>query len=146
MQGKVNYVYSGLSVILKKDGKTIKKSDFTKSKVYMKPMIDEEILDYIKTKEPMDKAGSYAVQGIGSKFIEKIEGSYDSVVGLDIEKLEKMILETVTFFDKWQNVNILNLIRVEMCEVWLLGLGYARFILVSHIPHLIDNNFSFLKY
>lgn len=100
MQGNVNYVYSGLSVISKKDGKTIKKSDYTKSKVYMKPMTDKKILDYIKTKEPMDKAGSYAVQGIGSKFIEKIEGSYNSVVGLDIEKLEKMILETVTFFDK----------------------------------------------
>lgn len=100
LQGNVNYVYSGLSVISKKDGKTIKKSDYTKSKVYMKPMTDKEILDYIKTKEPMDKAGSYAVQGIGSKFIEKIEGSYNSVVGLDIEKLEKMILETVTFFDK----------------------------------------------
>lgn len=88
LQGNVNYVYSGLAVVIKKDGKTIKESDFTKSKVYMKPMTDEEILDYIKTKEPMDKAGSYAVQGIGSKFIEKIEGSYNSVVGLDIEKLE----------------------------------------------------------
>lgn len=88
LQGNVNYVYSGLAVVIKKDGKMIKKSDFTKSKVYMKPMTDEEILDYIKTKESMDKAGSYAVQGIGSKFIEKIEGSYNSVVGLDIEKLE----------------------------------------------------------
>lgn len=96
LQGNENYVYSGLAVIIKKDGKVIKKSDFTKSKVFMKPMTDEEILDYIKTKEPMDKAGSYAVQGIGSKFIEKIEGSYDSVVGLDIEKLRKMILGYVT--------------------------------------------------
>lgn len=96
MQGNVNYVYSGLSVISKKDGKTIKKSDYTKSKVYMKPMTDKEILDYIKTKEPMDKAGSYAVQGIGSKFIEKIEGSYNSVVGLDIEKLE-ILNRTIVF-------------------------------------------------
>lgn len=91
LQGNINYVYSGVAVIIKKDKEIIKKSDFTKSKVYMKPMTDREILEYIKTKEPMDKAGSYAVQGIGKKFIEKIEGSYNSVVGLDIEKLEKMI-------------------------------------------------------
>lgn len=91
LQGNINYVYSGLAVIIKKDGKIIRKKDFTKSKVYMKPMTDKQILDYIKTKEPMDKAGSYAVQGLGRKFIQKIEGSYNSVVGLDIEKLEKMI-------------------------------------------------------
>ncbi len=91
LQGNVNNVYSGLAVIIKKNGKIVKKNDFTKSNVYIKPMTDQEILDYIKTKEPMDKAGAYAVQGIGSKFIEKIEGSYYSVVGLDIEKLKKMI-------------------------------------------------------
>ena len=57
----------------------------------MKKMTDEKIEEYVETGEPMDKAGSYAVQGIGSKFIEKIEGSYNSVVGLDIEKLEEIL-------------------------------------------------------
>lgn len=91
LQGNVNYVYSGLTVIIKENNKIIKKNDFTKTAVYMKQMADEEIEEYIKTGEPMDKAGSYAVQGIGSKFIEKIEGSYSSVVGLDIEKLDEIL-------------------------------------------------------
>ncbi len=91
LQGNINYVYSGLSVILEKNEKIIEHVDFTKTAVYMKKMTDEEIEEYITTGEPMDKAGSYAVQGIGSKFIEKIEGSYSSVVGLDIEKLEEIL-------------------------------------------------------
>lgn len=91
LQNNVNYVYSGLAVIIKKDGKIIEKIDYTKTAVYIKKMTDDEIKKYIETKEPLDKAGSYAVQGIGRKFIDKIEGSYNSVVGLDTEKLVKFI-------------------------------------------------------
>lgn len=91
LQGNTHYVYSGLAVISKKNEKIIEHVDFTKTAVYMKKMTDEEIEKYIETGEPMDKAGSYAIQGIGSKFIEKIEGSYSSVVGLDIEKLEEIL-------------------------------------------------------
>ena len=95
LQGNKNEVYSAFTIILKEDNKIIKETFLTKSIVTMKHMSDEEIQEYIKTGEPMDKAGSYAVQGIGSKFIEKIEGSYSSVVGLDIEKLKETILGTV---------------------------------------------------
>ena len=91
LQGNKNEVYSAFTIIFKKDNKTIKETHLSKSIVTMKTMSDEEIERYIKTGEPMDKAGSYAVQGIGSKFIEKIEGSYSSVVGLDIEKLKEII-------------------------------------------------------
>ena len=90
LQGNKNDVYSAFTIILKKDNKTIKETYLSKSTVTMKSMTDEEIKRYIKTGEPMDKAGSYAVQGIGSNFIEKIEGSYSSVVGLDIEKLKEI--------------------------------------------------------
>lgn len=93
LQGNKNDVYSAFTIIFKKDNKTIKETYLSKSTVTMKSMTDEEIKRYIKTGEPMDKAGSYAVQGIGSKFIEKIEGSYSSVVGLDIEKLKEIIKE-----------------------------------------------------
>ena len=48
---------------------------------------EEEIEEYIKTKEPMDKAGAYAIQGYGAKFIEKIDGDYYTVMGLPISKL-----------------------------------------------------------
>ncbi len=91
LQGNKNEVYSAFTVILKKDSKLIKETVLSKSRVIMKTMADEEIEEYIKTGEPMDKAGSYAIQGIGNKFIDNIEGSYNSVVGLDIEKLKEVL-------------------------------------------------------
>ena len=93
LQNNANYVYSGLAVIIKKDGKVIEKNDYTKTAVYIKKMTEKEIKEYVETKEPLDKAGSYAIQGIGGKFIDKIEGSYNNVVGMDTEKLAKYISE-----------------------------------------------------
>ena len=93
LQNNVNYVYSGLAVIIKKDGKVIEKNDYAKTAVYIKKMTEKEIKEYVETKEPLDKAGSYAIQGIGGKFIEKIEGSYNNVVGMDTEKLAKYLGE-----------------------------------------------------
>ena len=55
----------------------------------------EEIDEYIKTKEPMDKAGAYAIQGYGSKFIEKIEGDYYTVMGLPVSKLYHKLKEYI---------------------------------------------------
>ena len=51
------------------------------------PLSDEEIEEYIHTNEPMDKAGSYAIQGDGAKFIKSINGDYYSIVGLPIAKV-----------------------------------------------------------
>lgn len=91
LQGNKNEVYSAFTVMIKKNNKITEETHLTKSVVTMKPMTDEEIKEYIKTKEPLDKAGSYAVQGIGSKYIQNIDGSYNSVVGLDIEKLKETL-------------------------------------------------------
>lgn len=91
LQGNENEVYSAFTVILKKDSELIKETVLSKSIVTMKTMADEEIEEYIKTGEPMDKAGSFSVQGIGNKFVDSIEGSYNSVVGLDIEKLKEVL-------------------------------------------------------
>lgn len=91
LQGNKNEVYSAFTVILKKDSKLKKETVLSKSIVTMKTMTDEEIEEYIKTGEPMDKAGSFSVQGIGNKFVDSIEGSYNSVVGLDIEKLKEVL-------------------------------------------------------
>ncbi len=49
-----------------------------------------EINDYIKTKEPLDKAGAYAIQGIGQKFVTQYDGDFDNVVGLPLHAIEKV--------------------------------------------------------
>lgn len=61
------------------------------TKVYMYKLSEKEISEYISTGEPMDKAGAYGIQGIASKFIEKIEGDYNNVVGLPVSRLYQKI-------------------------------------------------------
>ena len=56
-------------------------------------MSDEEIAAYVESKEPMDKAGAYAVQGIGALFVSGIEGDYSTVVGLSLPLLREMLLQ-----------------------------------------------------
>lgn len=53
--------------------------------VWFAPMSPEEIHEYVESGEPMDKAGAYAIQGIASRWIERIDGSYANVVGLPVE-------------------------------------------------------------
>ena len=52
--------------------------------VYFRELTDIEISDYIATGEPMDKAGSYGIQGLGGNFVEKIDGDFDTVVGFSL--------------------------------------------------------------
>jgi septum formation protein len=63
----------------------------TASKVRMIELTPDEIAWYVDTGEPMDKAGSYAVQGIGAMFIESIDGSYSNVVGLPLSVVYDML-------------------------------------------------------
>ena len=95
LQGKDNYVYTGMTVIIKSKSNIDIKEEVrvTKSVVTMKRMDEKQILDYIKTKDPLDKAGAYAIQGMGSKNIEKFEGSFDAIVGLDVDKLKGILIE-----------------------------------------------------
>ena len=65
------------------------------TKVYFKPLTDEEIDDYIATGEPMDKAGAYGIQGLGGRFVEKYEGNYDTVVGLSVSLLRELMEKAV---------------------------------------------------
>ena len=60
----------------------------------MTPLTDEDIRSYIATGEPMDKAGAYAIQGIASRWIPRIEGDYFNVVGLPVALVFRMLQET----------------------------------------------------
>lgn len=59
--------------------------DSTTIKFY--PMSKKEIIDYVNSKEPLDKAGAFAIQGLGSKYIKSIDGNYDNVVGLPVSMI-----------------------------------------------------------
>lgn len=64
---------------------------FDRTQIKMRRITGEEINAYVKSGEPMDKAGAYAIQGSGSRFIEKITGSYSNVVGLPLELVKEML-------------------------------------------------------
>jgi septum formation protein len=61
--------------------------------VTMNELSDEEIKTYIETGEPMDKAGAYAIQGMASRWIPRIEGDYSNVVGLPVALVYRMLRE-----------------------------------------------------
>jgi septum formation protein len=61
------------------------------TRVTMQEISDSEIRDYIATGEPMDKAGAYAIQGIASRWIPRIEGDYSNVVGLPVALVYGML-------------------------------------------------------
>lgn len=82
-------VISGVCVMASPSRKKMLRIERTHIK--MKCIKDEEIDRYILTGEPMDKAGAYAIQGEGGKFIEKIDGSYSNAVGLPLELLQEML-------------------------------------------------------
>lgn len=93
LQGNTCEVLTGLCVI--NSNSKMEYITHDKCKVYIQEMTDEEIWEYIKTDEPMDKAGAFAIQGLGAKYITKIEGDYYSVVGLPINKLYNILKQEV---------------------------------------------------
>ena len=89
--GNTHSVYTGVTVIRIQDGQTQRYSFYEETKVPMYPMDREQILSYIRTGEPMDKAGAYGIQGKGALFVEKINGDYNNVVGLPVAKVFQVL-------------------------------------------------------
>lgn len=85
IQGRTHEVWGGIAVVREEDSHIEVWSHRTL--VTMTPMNKEEIQSYVATEEPMDKAGAYAIQGIGLQYVEGIQGSYSNVVGLNIASL-----------------------------------------------------------
>lgn len=89
LSNKKHCVYTGICLINVKEKTAI--TDFEKTVVYMKKITKKEAMSYVQSKEPFGKAGAYAIQGKGKKFIEKIKGDYYNVVGLPLKRFKKMI-------------------------------------------------------
>ena len=93
LSGNAHSVYTGVSVVfISKDGRVGEHTFYDRTKVKMYEMTDAEIERYVATNEPMDKAGSYGIQGKCAIHIEKIEGDYNNVVGLPVSKLYQELL------------------------------------------------------
>ena len=88
LAGKKHLVFTGVCLKYKKTDKYFYKVFCDKSQVFMKDLSQKQIHDYLKTGSPLDKAGSYGIQ---DGVVEKFVGSYSNIVGLPLEKLEKIL-------------------------------------------------------
>lgn len=86
------WVYTGLAVVDIDNEKVY--TAYEKTKIYMYRLSNAEIRNYFKRVSPLDKAGSFDIQGLGGIFIERIEGCFYSVVGLPLAKLARMLKKT----------------------------------------------------
>ena len=84
LQGKTHSVYTGVTLYYKDVQEPVSVSFAKETKVTFYKMSRDEIEAYVNTKEPMDKAGAYGIQGLSAVFIEKIDGDYNNVVGLPV--------------------------------------------------------------
>lgn len=94
LSGQTHQVYTGFTIRCRFEEKTITESVCTD--VVFKQLSEAEIEWYIHTGEPFDKAGAYAIQGLGTFLVKRINGSYTNVVGLPVcEVIEHLIREKV---------------------------------------------------
>lgn len=94
LSSKSHKVITGISILSQSKG--VKIIDYESTIVKFRELSDRQIKNYILTKEPLDKAGSYGIQGLGAVFVEKIDGCYFNVVGLPLSKLDNLLRK---FFD-----------------------------------------------
>ena len=90
LSGCTHEVYTGVSLIYGDRELT----EHEKTAVTFRVMTEKEILDYIATGEPMDKAGAYGAQGLGALFVSSIEGDFFNVMGLPLCRLGLMLKKT----------------------------------------------------
>lgn len=89
LSGECHEVYTGLAVAGWDNG-SIVHSLVDVTEVEMLPMTEEEVADYVESGEPMDKAGAYALQGEGGRFVSSVQGSPFTVIGLPIHLLSPL--------------------------------------------------------
>lgn len=93
LAGRPHVVATGVAIAQRSaapsiDGEPIVRSTVERATVWFRDLDDEDVAWYVGSGEPMDKAGGYAIQGLGSLLVERIEGSYHTVVGLPLAALD----------------------------------------------------------
>lgn len=89
LSNETHCVYTGVCILKE----NIKKTFYTKSEVTMKNLSDLEIKQYIATKEPMDKAGAYGIQGDGGQLVDHFSGDFFTIVGLPLKDVLQALQE-----------------------------------------------------
>ena len=89
LKGRMHKVFTGLAVVNAETGR--REVAFVETKVWIHPLTDQEIGEYVSTGESIGKAGGYAIQGAGGALVERIEGCFENVVGLPLSRLRSML-------------------------------------------------------
>ena len=101
ISGKKHQLITGIAIIDTKKNKII--TDYEITEVWFKKLSKKEIENYIKIGEPLNKAGGYTIQGIGAIFVQKMNGNFDSAVGLPVGKVYEYLLKLGVDILKHQN-------------------------------------------
>ena len=94
LSGRDHWVYTAISVLNQVKHQTFEGIDRTR--VWFSTLTDEQILDYIRRENVLDKAGAYAIQGYAGVFIPKIEGNYFNVMGLPLPLVHEVLCRTLS--------------------------------------------------
>lgn len=89
LSGRMHRVITGLAVVDEATGKTMTRAAVTK--VWFRSLATQEIASYVTTREPLDKAGAYGIQGRGALLVDRIDGCYFNVVGLPLSLLGELL-------------------------------------------------------
>jgi septum formation protein len=87
LSGREHEVLTGVAIVARR-GVAV---EVARTRVWMNPLTEPEISEYVATGEPLDKAGAYGIQGLGSRFIDRIQGSYSNVVGLPVALVYRLL-------------------------------------------------------
>jgi len=96
LSGRAHEVHTGLALLRSTGAEQRVVEEITR--VHFAPLTEQEIEDYIATGEPFDKAGAYGIQGIGGRYVTRIEGCYFNVMGLPLARLWSLLREV-----GWEN-------------------------------------------
>jgi septum formation protein len=91
LNGRTHSVVTGFTILDTETGKVVSRS--VETTVHMRKLTLREIDGYVRTREPLDKAGGYAIQGRGAVLVDRIEGDYSNVVGLPLSALAETLRE-----------------------------------------------------